>query len=81
MLRWLLVLLWPCFPPRGTLQVHRHNDDDPLHRTVEVVGNGVGEIKNIANHSQHDGANHRAPDAPMTTLEHGATDDHRGNRF
>ena len=58
-----------------------HDDHETLHCRVEVDADDIGEVEDIADDRQENRSNYCAGDAAGATLQRGAADDDRGNRF
>src|SRR3954470_22673219 len=69
-----------CSPP-PSLEEGNDDDHEPLHRRVQVHADDAGEVQDVADDGEQDGADHRAGDAARAALERGAADDHRRDRL
>src|SRR5690606_31560671 len=63
------------------LQEHGADDDEPLNGPVQVLADGGGEVEDVADQRQHDGAHDGAPHVAGPALERRAADDHGRDRL
>ena len=63
------------------LQESDDDDDDALHRGIEIHADDAGQVEDVADDREQDGADHGASDPAFAPLQRRTADDHRGNRL